>query len=719
MAVLQKIRNHGVLLVTIIAVALFLFVIGDLLRGGEGLVNQSRLNVGEINGQSIKIEEYQSLYEDFQLYTEITQQKSTFTEEEQNQIKDMAWQTLLQNKLIGAECEKLGIVVTDDEVRAIIQTGMSQLLQVPYFMNQQGRYDYSAVSEFLTTYQQMKDNGQNIPDIYEDVYKYYLFAQRQIRHQQLAQKYQILLAQCFRTNNTAAEANYAARTTETKAIVVTVPLATVSETVVDISDKDLEARYRADKERFRQYAETRDVKLIDITVVPSDSDRHAMEQDIKAAYIELREAASPSEAADITRQQLSLIPYSNVLKTRDAFPSMIAMLLEGDSTALEVGQTSLPAYDAQTNCYFTVKLLDKATAPDSVLYRQIGVVATSVEEVSARADSIMQALAGGADFKALAQLYNQSGDSAWVATANFEKAQLDAENAKFISAIYDTPAGGTQQLTFSNGNTVILQVLETRNPVTKYNVASVVKALEFSDDTYSQEYNQFSSFIAANPTIDLIEANATAAGYTVRPLNGISASAHNIANIRGTHDAVKWLFDEANVNDISQLYECGDNNHLLIIALTDVHKQGYAPLEDVKESIRQQMIMERKGDELLQQCVGATSLADAKKLNGAVADTVNRITFAAPTFIPATSTSESSVSAVANKTSVGEFAPAFKGNNGVYMLQVLSRTDKADGYNAESERELVAQTNLRTYMQSAINDLFLSANVKDRRYKFF
>jgi peptidyl-prolyl cis-trans isomerase D len=81
MAVLQKIRNRGILLVSIIAIALFLFVMGDLLRGGEGLINQSRQNVGEIDGTSVSIQDYQSVFEDFQVYNEIAQQRTSTSEE--------------------------------------------------------------------------------------------------------------------------------------------------------------------------------------------------------------------------------------------------------------------------------------------------------------------------------------------------------------------------------------------------------------------------------------------------------------------------------------------------------------------------------------------------------------------------------------------------------------------------------------------------------------
>ena len=131
MAVLQKIRNRGILLVSIIAIALFLFVMGDLLRGGEGLINQSRQNVGEIDGTSVSIQDYQSVFEDFQVYNEIAQQRTSTSEEENNQLKDMAWNTMIQNKLIEKECNALGIGVTDDEVAEVIRSGQNQLLQVP------------------------------------------------------------------------------------------------------------------------------------------------------------------------------------------------------------------------------------------------------------------------------------------------------------------------------------------------------------------------------------------------------------------------------------------------------------------------------------------------------------------------------------------------------------------------------------------------------------
>lgn len=719
MAVLQKIRNRGVLLVSAIAIALFLFVIGDLLRGGEGLINQSRQTVGEINGESVGVQDFQNLYEDMQNYQRIAQQKSSFSEEETNQIKDMAWQSYVQEQLIGEECAALGLTVTDDEVAEIIRNGASQMLQVPIFMNQQGRYDYSIVQQFLAEYKNLKDNGQQVPETYESIYKYYLFVQRQIRSQFLSSKYQNLLGHLILSNPVSAKQNFESRQQESSILLASVPFSTVKDEDVEVSDQELKDKYNADKEKYRQYVETRDAKIIDVSIVASDKDRKALEDEMQQAYTELAAATTNDAAGNVTRQNTSLIPYTNVMKAKDAFPQMVQDVLGGDSASLAVGSTTQPKYDALTNTYYSVKLLEKATQADSVLFRQIVVTGKDQADIKAKADSIVNALNAGADFKSIAKNYAQKGDSAWIATAQYQQAQMDADNISFVQKLYAMQPGENQKLTFTNGNTVVLQVMKQANPIVKYNVAALVKELRFSDETYNAEYNKFSSFIAANPTLQQIEANAAKAGYTVRPVENVTASMHNIARIHDTSDAVKWLFDEAKKGDVSQLYECGDNDHLLLVALTDVTKEGYAPFDKVKDLLKQQVTDEKKAEKILANASKVKDMNAAKQLQGAVVDSVNHVSFANPAFVRATMSSEPIVSALAAKTAKGQFAGPAKGQNGVFMLQVLDKTKSSAKYDEKAQLLQDQQTNMRMIAQNIMNDLYLKANVKDLRYKFF
>lgn len=716
MAALQKIRSKGVLLVSIIALALFLFVAGDLFRGLESLFLQSNQQVGEVDGKSVSIQDYQKMVDDLQTYYEIVQQKSSFNEDELNRIKDEAWQTYVQSQLIQKQCNELGLAVSDDEISDVVKSGYSQMLQVPVFMNQQtGRYDYAMVSGFLTEYKKLKDAGTQIPEAYEKMYKYYLFAQRQIRDQLLTQKYQVLLSRSFLSNPVEAKLAFDSRADESDLLLAAIPAASVKDDAVSVSDEDLKAKYNEDKEKYKQHVETRDVKIIDIQVVANDADKAAAEADMKDAADKLTAANSNTAAGNVVRQASSLIPYSDVYKNKEAFPTMISSSL--DSVA--VGTVAKPAFDAMTNTYYTYKVLGKTTQPDSVLFRQLGVIGKDEADIAKKADSIMTALNGGAKFKDIAKKYNQVGDSVWVATEQYQNAALDADNALFISTLFGMNANETKKLKLENGSTVILQVLKTANPVTKYNVASVVKELKFSDETYSHEYNKFSSFVASNTTLEQIEANAAKNGYTVRPIDDVTTAAHGIAGIRATRDALKWVFDEAKVGDVSQLYECGTNDHLLLVALTGINEEGYRAQDKLKEVLTEEIKNDKKIEKLYESAKNVKSMADAQKLKDVVVDTIKHVSFGAPTFIASTGSSEPLVSAVAAKTAKGAFAGPVKGNNGVYMFQVINKTKTSEKFDAKSEQASLAMNNFRNASSAIINTLYLKANVKDRRYKFF
>ena len=716
MAALQKIRSKGVLLVTIIAVALFLFVAGDLFRGIESLFQQSSQQIGEVNGKPVSIQDYQKMIDDLQTYYEIVQQKSSFSEDELNRIKDEAWQTYVQQQLIRQECEELGLAVSDEEVSDMVKSGFSPMLQVPIFMNQQtGRYDYATLNGFLTEYKKMKDAGTQIPDTYEKIYKYYLFAQRQIRDQLLTQKYQTLLSQSFLSNPVEAKLAFDSRADESDLLLAALPASSIKDEDVKVSDEDIQAKYKEDIEKYKQVIETRDIKIVDVQVVASEADKTAAATEMADATTKLNAAATNTAAGNVVRQMLSVLPYSDVYKTKNAFPNMISSTLD----SMVVGSVKPAAFDPMTNTYYTYKLLGKTTMPDSVLFRQIGVIGKDEADVAKKADSIMTALSAGAKFKDIAKKYNQTGDSTWISTSQFENAQIDADNANFINTLYGMSVNESKKLTLENGATVILQVMKTANPVTKYNVASVVKELKFSDETYNKEYNKFSSFVAANTTLEQIEANAAKEGYTVRPINDVTASAHGIANIRATREALKWVFDEAKVGNISQLYECGSNDHLLLVALTGINKEGYRSVEKLKEDLTNEIKKEKKIEKLFETAKSVKSMAEAQKLKDVVVDTVKHVSFSAPTFIAATGASEPIISAAAAKTAKGVFSGAVKGNNGVYLFQVLNKTKTAEKFDAKTEQSSLAMSNFRNAYNSIINTLYLKANVQDRRYKFF
>ena len=91
--------------------------------------------------------------------------------------------------------------------------------------------------------------------------------------------------------------------------------------------------------------------------------------------------------------------------------------------------------------------------------------------------------------------------------------------------------------------------------------------------------------------------------------------------------------------EVSPLYECGTNDHMLVIALTKIHPVGYRDINGVKEMLRAEVLRDKKFDELSKKLNGAASI-EAAKAKGATVSTVDQVTFSAPAFIQATGASE-------------------------------------------------------------------------------
>ena len=367
-----------------------------------------------------------------------------------------------------------------------------------------------------------------------------------------------------------------------------------------------------------------------------------------------------------------------------------------------------------------IRVLSKAQLADSIQFRQINIAAATIDEARAKADSIQKALAAGADFEALAKRYGQTGEKVWFTGQQYEMApSMNQDNRTFVNALLNGEVNATQNLALAQGN-IILQVLDKKAYTTKTTAAIIKKLVDFSKATRSDAYNKFSEFVAKNTTATDLEKNASKSGYQVQSLNDLSTAEHYIAGIRGTRDALKWLF-EAKQGQVSPLYECGDNDHLLVIALTGIHPQGYRSWDDaqVKEILKREVIKDKKAEKLMAKLKGVNSIA-AAQAKGAKVSSVNQITFAAPAFVQATGSVEPALSGAVAGTPAGKFSKApVKGNAGVYVFQVQKKAMREGSkYNETLTMQQAAQMNMQL-VGNFMQDLILKAKVVDNRYLFF
>lgn len=712
MATLQKIRSKGPLLVIAVGVALFAFIAGDAWQVIQPHQSQ---DVGEINGETLSAQDYQTLVEEYMEVIKFSSGVNALNDAQSDQLKDEVWQTYVNNKLIENEAEKLGLTVPNEEVQAIIDAGVHPLLQQTPFRNPNtGAFDKDVLKQFLVEYSKM--NLAQLPsqyaEYYGSMYNYWRFVEKTLIQSRLQEKYMALISNSLMSNPVEAEQAFAAKNNQSNLLLAAVPYTAVADSLVPVTEADFRAAYEGKKEQYRQYVETRNIKYIDVQVTASQEDRDALQQEMEEYTAQLANATG--DYATLVRSTGSTVPYVDLFYTTRTLPADVVARLD----SVGVGDVFGPYYYATDNTLNSFKKLAKASMADSIEFRQIQVVEADAEKTKLLADSIFNAIKGGADFAEVAQKYGQTGEPTWISSANYEGAQIDGDNMKYIGAITTLGKGELVNLNLSQAN-VIMQVTDKKAVKDKYKVAIVKRTVDFSKETYSKAYNEFSAFIAANNTLEKMVANAEDAGYRLLDRNDLTSAEHGIGGIRDTKDALRWVFN-AKPGEVSSLYECGESDHLLMVGLESIVPEGYRPLTLVQDQLRFEVLRDKKAEKIMadMKAAGAASFDQYKNLANAVEDSVKLVTFGAAAYVPALRSSEPLVSAYASVGEMNQLSTPIKGNGGVFVLQTYAQEKLDNTYNQEDEE--AALVGLYSRMASQfLNDLYLKADVKDTRYLFF
>lgn len=697
----------------VIGLALLAFILGDawkMIRPNQGVVL-----AGEIDGKSISAMDYQDELEKYSEIIKFSMGVSSLTDEQFTAVKDEVWATMVRNNILKKETEAIGLVVTDLEVQSVIEQGTDPVLYNTPFRNEKtGAFDVDYLKQFLAGYNTLDREGLSPEYLsyYDNLYNYWLYIEDNIKTSLLFQKYASLVEGSVLSNPVSAKNSYETRIKRADILYATIPFYEVADSLAKVTTSDLKKVYNEKKELFKQSVESRDIIYIDFEIMPSAADREETLKEVTDFTSQL--SNTNEDYASFIRLTESVVPYSEVPRTINALPLDVVVRLD----SVKMGETYGPYYNATDDSYNAFKLLSKIEAYDSIQYCLIQVNGTTEEATASTSDSIYQAVKGGADFAEIALKYSQNGEPQWISSDGYETEALSGANSVFLNKLNSMKKGEVTNLKVENSN-LIIKVLDTKISVPKYEVAIIKRIATFSAETSNEAYNELSSFVAANNTVDSLKENAEKNNFRLLTITDFQSFNNNVGDVAKSHEALRWAFD-AQKGEVSKIFEVGeDNDHLLVVGLDAIHEIGYRSLEEVKTTLMPFAIREKKAEILTQKLSGAKTMDEVLKIEGVMSDTIEFVNFSTPVFVTMTYSNEPAIGPSVFNLKEGEMTVPIKGQGGVFVAQKISPDTFPVEFDQKVEKDRMKAMNAGSISNQILQELYFQADVEDIRYKTF
>ena len=712
MSTLEKIRSKAGLLVLVVGLALFAFIIGDFLNSGSTYFRQSQERVAKVDGEVIKIQDYQGRIDEMTEMYKMQSGQSSLPEEYMNQIRQSVFDAMVQEVVLDEATDKLGMQVGPEELFDMVQgENISPMIQqMQMFVNPQtGQFDKTALLNFLKTIDD--DNIANYPADQQaqliQARNFWLFWEKNIKRQRLEQKYTTLLSKAVSANVLDAKEAFNDVSENSDIVYAMQSYASIPDSTVDVSKSEIEKLYNQRKELYKQ-KEGKVIKYIAVDIRPSQEDYDKASADIES----LKEEFKTSEkVADIVNEN-SEVPYMDAFFTENAFDPEMKQF----ATTAEVGAVYGPVFD--NDKYRMFKLVDKTVAPDSVKVSHIMLANTGDEaRTTVLADSLMNVLKNGGDFAELAKQFSadqaaeNGGELGWFT----EITALRGVNDDFKNAVFSTPVNNVVKVKSLYG-THLVKVTEKTNNVNKYKVADIDMTVSPSSKTYSNIYNELNQFISKNSDLAKLDDAAKEAGYNL--ISGVTVTADNqtLGSIKNSRPVIRWAFQN-DKGKISEIFECDDK--FVIAGVEGTLKEGYRSVASVTPALRAELAAQKKGEKIAAdlKAKNLTSIDAYADAMGSRVDSVKFINFGTRRI--AGIGVEPKMNAMVSIAEVGQLSEPVIGNNGVYVFKVYDRNKDAKEFNEADEIRTLDASNAYRFGFQAIQSLVNKAEVEDNRVRFF
>lgn len=702
MATLGRIRNHGVLLLIVIGVALLIFIVTDFVNNGSTFFREQKANVGSIDGDKVKYNDFLASLNQMQDFYKV-ERGQNIDDQMSEQIRQEVWNQIVMRQVVEKDARNIGMGVSKQELSDLIMSkNPSPLIMMrPVFQNPEtGMFDPNIVANFIKELESADGNKNANPEQVVLMKNYWKFIETNVKFGSLFEKYNTLLTKSLVTNTKEAQFAYNNSKYSVDVLYAMKPYFTIADSTVKVADSDVEALYKKKKEQFKQDPYV-DIDFVVFPIKPSEEDIDAVRKQIETAKVGFA-TVNDSLLTDTVNFN-SDVPYRDVFLAQGDVPSDLRDFAFSADRGVVFGPVFVD------NTFKIAKVVDTKHMPDSVKLSFIAIQEATAEATKAKVDSVL-GLAKQTPFATLAQQYSadkqsgsRGGDIGWV-----RQVTLSPELLRKVSA-----AAINEPFVMSQGSAAsIFVVTERTKPVKMVKLAVIERNVATSNGTQAkifQEAKQFAGLLGGNGSD--FDKKAKEKNYQVIPANTIDRNFPRLLNIPETRQVIRWAFD-SKVGATSDVFECGDN--LVVATVKRMNKEGYKTLDEVKPQLLSELRKDKKFDMMKGLFAGKT--IDGLRDEGLSVDTVKGLTFASNS--AGSLGFDAAMIANAPFAEVNKLSAPMKGNIGAFVFQVLSKTENPEPFDPKQMKYVIGQQNsgLFYYVLEALKKAY---KVKDERYNLF
>ena len=687
MAVLEKIRvKLGILISILIAVALLSFIIDPNTLGSTLQSMSKENNVGSMNGKPITYREYFTAVEQNTALMQALTGSSANSEESINQVREMTWTQLFNQKVFFPKIKDAGYSVEDAEMVELLQgeNPSPVIAQQRMFVGEDGRFSPDAVKEFVS---QMDLEESATPR------KYWEYLKETVYANQMYSKYNSALRNSATLSPVQIERAVADGNTVKDIDWFVVPIDFGVDSTLQVSAAEVNKYYNDRKKLFVQPA-NRDIEYVVFEVVPSQEDIDETKSAFEELYAQFAE----------TDNLKNFIALNSDRRWDDTFYSKeeIARRTPAFADYAFGSGPAISPIDSTSAAFSAVRVAERKTMPDSVSITY----ALFPTDQRATADSLLAAVRkDGASADMM--------PSGWATMSTMAASGMDP----FFEA-FEMKPGETRLIEIDQYQMLaVLKLEKATKPKEKVKLALLSKNINPSDNTY-RDYNMKAADLAdrSDGKYEKFAEIVKEENLPVIPMERVTIDTKRIGMCDNARSVVHWVFDrktkEGSVSDVITV----DNKYYFVTAVTKTRKEGQVPIEDVKDEILLQLINQKKVEKLVDECSakvsGGESLEILAEKFGASVNHTDGISFSNTDM----SMEPSLVGAVAIAPE-GKITGPVKGGFGVYWFQVTNEAvgeyyTEVDALNKNTQKAL-------TVMRSLTDIVSQQADVKDYRAKFY